>query len=309
MTEPGPVETPTTHQQRRKGGEPLIPDWLRIRAPGSEAYGATQDVLRRHAITTVCREALCPNQAECWQDRTATFMIGGEICTRGCRFCGVATAKKPPPPHPTEPERVAKAAAELGTEFVVLTSVDRDDLDDGAAGHWAATIRAVRAEIEGAGVETLVPDFRGETGHLDVVLDAGPDILSHNLETVPRLYPTIRPGARVSWSMRILRHAADRGFPAKTGLMVGLGETVPEILDLLAEARDNGVRIVTIGQYMRPGKRHAPVERYWRPEEFEELAGRVEDLGIPVVEAGPLVRSSYHAHRHARRLFELTARD
>lgn len=273
-----------------------------MRAPGGPGWQETREVLAGHGLNTVCREAQCPNQAECWTERTATFMIGGAECTRGCRFCAVATVKRPPPPDPHEPVRVAAAAAEMGMQFVVLTSVDRDDLPDGGAAHWAATIRAVRDAIPDVGIESLVPDFRGETSSLDVVLAAGPDVLSHNLETVPSLYRRIRPGAQVDWSLAILRHAAQRGFAAKTGLMLGFGETREEVLELCARARDAGVRILTLGQYLRPSPRHAEVVRYLTPEEFGELGEAVRALGIPVVESGPLVRSSYHAHRHAAAL-------
>jgi lipoic acid synthetase len=229
-------------------------------------------------------------------------MIGGDTCTRGCRFCAVATAKKPPPPDPSEPERVAAAARDLGARFAVITSVDRDDLPDQGAAHWAATIAAVKRQIAAVQIETLVPDFRGQTKLLDIVLDAGPDILSHNLETVPSLYSRIRPGARVDWSLKILAHAAQRGFIAKTGLMLGLGESVDELLALLSQARNAGVRIVTLGQYLRPSNWHAPVERYLTPAEFSDIGQAVRALGIEVVEAGPLVRSSYHAHQHAAAL-------
>lgn len=275
------------------------PAWIRVRAPGGPGWAETREVLTKHGLTTVCREAQCPNQAECWADHTATFMIGGAECTRGCRFCAVQTAKRPAPPDPDEPTRVASAAAAMGMRFVVITSVDRDDLPDGGAAHWAATIRAVRAAVPEVGIETLVPDFRGVVDHLDVVLEAGPDVLSHNLETVPSLYRQIRPGARVDWSLAILRRAAARGFVAKTGLMLGLGESRDEVLELCARAREAGVSIVTLGQYLRPSAWHAEVARYLSPEEFAELGEAVRALGIPVVEAGPLVRSSYHAHRHA----------
>lgn len=280
----------------------LHPEWIRVRAPTGDAVRATAAVLRRHGIVTVCREAMCPNQAECWQQGTATFMIGGDHCTRACRFCGVATAKAPPPPDPSEPARVAQAARDLGTRFAVITSVNRDDLPDQGAAHWAATLRALKAAIPGIGIEALVPDFRGDTGLLDIVLAAGPDVLSHNLETVPRLYPSIRGRARPSWSLQILRHAAATGVVAKTGIMLGLGETVDEVLEHLAEARAAGVTVVTIGQYLRPSPRHAPVQRFVTPQEFAELGARVRALGFAHVESGPLVRSSYHAHRHAAAL-------
>ncbi len=275
------------------------PEWIRVRVPGGDHWQATRKVLKEHGIVTVCREAVCPNQAECWQNKTATFMIGGDTCTRGCRFCAVATAKSPAPPDPTEPQRVARAARDLETKFAVVTSVDRDDLDDYGAGHWAATIRALRNEIPGVRIETLVPDFRGNTECLQTVLDARPDVLSHNLETVPRLYPTIRPGATTEWSLRILRYAADNGFVAKTGLMLGLGETNDEVLAFLEEAADTGLQIVTLGQYLQPTRRHAPVKRFVSPDEFLQIGEQVRALGVPVVEAGPLVRSSYHAHKHA----------
>lgn len=280
----------------------MHPDWIRVRAPGSAQYKATEQVLREHQIVTVCREAVCPNQAECWQNKTATFMIGGDTCTRGCRFCAIATAKRPPPPDPSEPERVAAAARDLGTCFAVITSVDRDDLPDQGAAHWAATISAIKHHIAGVQVEALVPDFGGQTALLDVVLHAGPDVLSHNLETVPSLYSRIRPGARVDWSLGILAHASKRGFITKTGLMLGLGEKLDEVLDLLVQARNAGVRIVTLGQYLRPSAWHAPVVRYLTPEEFINIGQQVRALGIDVVESGPLVRSSYHAHKHAEQI-------
>jgi lipoic acid synthetase len=280
------------------------PPWLRIRLETGDSYRAVRGLVEGLRLHTVCQEARCPNIYECWNDRTATFMILGDVCTRRCGFCAVATGR-PGAVDAGEPERVAEAVAHLGLEHAVITSVDRDDLPDGGAAHFAAVIAAVRRRRPGCEVEILTPDFRGVPRPLDIVLPAGPVVFSHNVETVPRLYEAARPGSRFERSVGLLRDAVRwrAGAPrplVKTGLMVGLGETddeLEEVFDLLAAA---GVEILTLGQYLRPTLRHLPVARYRHPDEFAALRTRALGRGFRHVEAGPLVRSSYHARRHAR---------
>jgi lipoic acid synthetase len=278
------------------------PSWLRIRLRTGGEYQEVRRLMAGLRLNTVCQEARCPNIYECWGDRTATFMILGDVCTRRCGFCAVATGR-PRGVDPEEPERVAEAAARLGLAHAVVTSVDRDDLPDGGAAHFAAVIRAVRRRNPDCEVEVLTPDFRGAARPLDTVLPAGPVVFSHNVETVPRLYPAARAGSRFDRSVALLRDAvAWRGGAArplvKTGLMVGLGENRDELLatfDVLAEA---GVEILTLGQYLRPTLDHLPVDRYVHPDEFASLREQALRRGFRHVEAGPLVRSSYHARRH-----------
>jgi lipoyl synthase len=279
------------------------PPWLRIRLRTGEEYQEVRGLMRGLRLHTVCEEARCPNIYECWGDRTATFMILGEICTRACGFCAVTTGKPAAGVDAGEPRRLAEAVEHLGLEHVVITSVDRDDLPDGGAGHFAAVIRAVRERRPACDVEVLTPDFRGVADAAAVVLAAGPAVFSHNVETVPRLYREARPGSRFDRSVALLRAAADlRGGGAKpvikTGLMVGLGETRDELVETLAAVRAAGVEILTVGQYLRPTLEHLPVARYYRPDEFEDLAAAGRAMGFRHVEAGPLVRSSYHAKRH-----------
>jgi lipoyl synthase len=274
------------------------PDWLKVRLPSGENYFELKKLMRSLGLNTVCESARCPNIAECWQHRTATFMILGNLCTRSCSFCTVPKGK-PLPLDWEEPERVADAAAAMGARYVVVTSVDRDDQPDGGAAIFARTIRALRERIKGVQVEVLIPDFRGSDEALGTVLEAAPDVLNHNTETVPRLYPVARRGSRYERSLRLLARSREvaPAIPTKSGLMVGLGETLPEVSDVLTDLARAGVDIVTIGQYLRPSGTQLPVARFYTPDEFAALKREGERLGIRHVESGPLVRSSYHAHQ------------
>ena len=279
------------------------PDWLKVRVPGGDNYFELKRLMRDLQLHTVCESARCPNVAECWGHRTATFMILGDLCTRTCAFCTVPKGK-PLPLDLAEPERVAQAAEAMGLRYVVVTSVDRDDQSDGGATIFARTIGALRRRIEGAQVEVLIPDFRGSAEALRIVLDAGPDVLNHNIETVPRLYPVVRRGSRFERSLGLLKRSREiaPSIPTKSGLMVGLGETFEEVASVLAELARVGVAIVTIGQYLRPSGRQLPVARFYTPDEFAALKREGERLGIGHVESGPLVRSSYHAHQQTEAL-------
>ncbi|MBI2963670.1 MAG: lipoyl synthase [Deltaproteobacteria bacterium] len=278
------------------------PPWLRARMPAGGAYFKTRGILADLRLTTVCQEALCPNIGECWAHSTATFLLMGESCTRSCGFCAVkhgATEQL----DPREPERVASAAARLGLKHVVVTSVNRDDLPDGGAGHFAATARAIKRHAVDCAVELLIPDFQGDERALRTVVDSPVDVLDHNTETVPRLYPTVRPGSRYARSLELLARAK-RMRPellVKSGVMAGLGETDEELLAVFGDLRAAGCDILTVGQYLRPSPEHLPVRRFVRPEEFAALRDRALALGFHHVEAGPLVRSSYHAWRHVER--------
>jgi lipoic acid synthetase len=279
------------------------PDWLRVRRAGGEDYHDVQRLLRRSRLHTICESGACPNRGECFNNRTATFMILGRACTRSCAFCNV-DGGCPEPVDPDEPRRLAEAVAELKLRFVVVTSVTRDELPDGGAAQFAAVIREIRRRVPGCGVEVLIPDFLGDPQALEAVLAAGPDILDHNLETVPRLYAAVRPQADYRRSLLVLRRArqlfgAIAPTRVKTGIMLGLGETRAEVESLMADCVAQGVDILTIGQYLQPTPAHHPVERYWEPDEFRELARAGRALGLPWVEAGPLVRSSYHAREQA----------
>ena len=283
------------------------PDWLRIRLSTPEPYHRVRRLMDGLNLNTVCEEARCPNIYECWgQHGTATFMILGDTCTRRCGFCAVHTGRPAPGVDADEPARVAKAAATMGLRHVVVTSVDRDDLPDGGAGHFADTIRAIREQVPGAAVEVLTPDFRGVADALDIVLEARPEVFSHNMETVPRLYRQARPGSRYRRSVDLLREAAARRDAGtydgrvKTGLMVGLGETTPELEATIADIRAAGTGILTIGQYLQPTREHLPVDRWVHPDEFARLREFALGLGFSHCESGPLVRSSYHAHEHVR---------
>jgi lipoyl synthase len=273
------------------------PDWLKVRLPGGDNYFELKRLMRGHGLHTVCESARCPNIAECWNHRTATFMILGDLCTRSCSFCSVPKGK-PLPVDFEEPERVAAAAEAMGILYVVVTSVDRDDQPDGGAGVFAGTIAALRRRITGVRVEVLIPDFRGSDTALQIVLAARPDILNHNTETVPRLYPVARRGSRYERSLRLLARSCEMApeIPTKSGLMVGLGETLEEVSSVLADLAHAGLDIVTIGQYLRPSGNQLPVARFYTPDEFADLKREGERLGIRHVESGPLVRSSYHAH-------------
>lgn len=279
------------------------PEWLKVRANTTGEYEEVRRMMRRLSLVTVCEEARCPNIHECWaRERTATFMLMGDVCTRHCGFCAVGKGA-PGTLDPDEPERVAEAAAELGLSHAVVTSVNRDDLADGGAAHFASTIRAIRRRSPGCTVEVLIPDFCGDAAALETVLAEEPEILNHNTETVRRLYRRVRPEAKYEQSLELLaradarRRAAGSRLRTKSGLMVGLGETLDELLETLGDLRGAGCDIATVGQYLQPYERRLPVERYYTPAEFEEIRRRGEALGFLRVESGPLVRSSYHARR------------
>ena len=276
------------------------PDWLKVRAPGSPGYLRLKHLLRDLDLRTVCEEAACPNIGECWNHGTATFMILGDTCTRSCGYCNV-THGAPNAVDAGEPGRVGAAVAHLSLDHVVVTSVDRDDLPDGGASAFAATIRAIKNAAPTSAVEVLIPDFTGRVRDVETVLDAEPDILNHNIETVARLYRTARPGGRYDRALDLLDHAQHYRprTPTKSGLMVGLGEEPREVEVTLADLRKAGCDIVTIGQYLQPSAAHLPVARYYAPDEFSELACVARGLGFGHVEAGPLVRSSYHAHEQS----------
>jgi lipoic acid synthetase len=272
------------------------PDWIRVKAPTSPQYHATREIMRGLKLTTVCEEAACPNIGECWSKRHATFMIMGDVCTRACAFCNVATGK---PAHldPDEPRRVGEALAKLGLEHVVVTSVDRDDLADGGARHFAQTIASIRAASPKTTIEILTPDFKNKPQALDIILADRPDVYNHNLETVPRLYATIRPGARYFTSLQLLARVKEKD-PAmftKSGMMVGLGETKEEVLQVMDDLRAADVDFLTIGQYLQPTIKHAAVDRFVTPDEFNAYAAAARAKGFLMVSASPLTRSSYHA--------------
>lgn len=280
------------------------PEWLKVRLPGGDNYHDLKGIVRGLGLHTVCKSARCPNVGECWARRTATFMILGNLCTRRCGFCAVPKGKPAGEADGAEPERVAEAAERMGLKYAVVTSVDRDDLRDGGAAIFARTIEALRRRIPGCKVEVLIPDFRGSDAALEMVLAAQPDVLNHNIETVPRLYPAARRGSYYDRSLRLLRRSRELNpaIPTKSGLMVGLGETFEEICVALRDLAAAGVDIVTVGQYLRPSGDQLPVARFYSPEEFAALKREGLRLGIRHVEAGPLVRSSYHAHEQASSL-------
>ena len=273
-----------------------IPSWIRVRVTEGENFKDLKQVVRSRRLHTVCEEARCPNIFDCWNRRTATFMILGDVCTRACRFCAV-TSGRPSELDLGEPLRVAESVAELGLKHAVITSVDRDDLLDGGAGIFARTIRAIRRRSPGTTIEVLTPDFQGDLSAVGTVVEAGPDIFNHNTETVSRLYSRIRPKAVYANSLALLRHvkALAPSMVTKSGLMVGLGETEDELLDVFRNMREHSIDVLTVGQYLRPSKKHAEVVRYYAPEEFARLKVRAIEMGFGHVEAGPLVRSSYHA--------------
>jgi lipoyl synthase len=279
------------------------PDWLKVRAPGSENYHRLKGIMRSLGLHTVCEEANCPNIGECWHHGTATFMILGDTCTRSCGYCNV-THGRPKPPEEREPANVASAIHAMALAHVVITSVDRDDLADFGASHFARTIGETRARIPSCRIEVLIPDFKGDESALRSVLDAGPDVLNHNIETVPRMYRMARPGGRYDRALELLdrsRTYAPR-IPTKSGLMVGLGENWDELVATLRDLRAAGCQIVTIGQYLRPSIANLPMSRYYTPAEFAELKHIGLELGFGHVESGPLVRSSYHAHEQIESL-------
>jgi lipoyl synthase len=276
------------------------PAWFKVPPPGGPRYRQLNRQIRDENLHTVCQEAACPNVGECWERGTATFMILGDTCTRRCGFCNVKTGK-PTWHDPLEPLRVARSVARMGLRHAVITSVDRDDLPDYGAGAFVGVIRSIRLQAPGCKVEVLTPDFRGQEMPLARVIAERPDVFNHNVEVVPRLYPVARRGSRWDRSLRVLRNAKEMGGEevlTKSGLMVGLGETHDELVDAFGDLREQGVQILTVGQYLRPTERHLPVVRYWHPEEFTALEQAALALGFEHVAAGPLVRSSYHADEH-----------
>jgi len=272
------------------------PSWLKVRAPGGPQYLRLKGLMREWNLHSVCEEAHCPNIGECWEDLTATFMILGDVCTRNCGYCAV-THGRPQWEDREEPERVGRAVRELGLEHVVITSVNRDDLADGGAAHFAATVGAIRRHAPACRVELLIPDFQGQGEALDAVIAAGPDILNHNTETVPRLYKRARHGGRYERTLDIFRRSrrVAPGLLTKSGIILGLGEERHELVATMRDLREAGVSILTLGQYLRPSAQHLPVARYYHPDEFRELGEIGRALGFAHVESGPLVRSSYHA--------------
>jgi lipoyl synthase len=279
------------------------PDWIRVKAPTSAAYAETRKLMRRLGLHTVCEEAACPNIGECWTQKHATVMILGSVCTRACAFCNVKTGK-PDLLDPHEPEHVAEAVAELGLQHIVITSVDRDDLDDGGAAQFVAVIEKIRAAAPNTTIEILTPDFLRKPGAIETVAAAGPDVYNHNLETVPRLYATIRPGARYFHSLKLLDTAkkVNPSLFTKSGLMVGLGETKEEVYQVMDDLRAADVDFLTIGQYLQPTPNHAPVARFVPPDEFADMARMARGKGFLMVSASPLTRSSYHAGEDFERL-------
>lgn len=276
------------------------PPWLKARFPAGGRFAETVALIRQHQLRTVCEEARCPNIGECWAAGEAAFIILGEVCTRSCGFCAV-TSGRPQGLDPLEPLRLARAVEILGLDYAVITSVNRDDLPDGGAAVFAAAVRAVRRRVPGCRVEILTPDWQGNWQALRTVVEARPFVYNHNLETVPRLYRRVRPKARYERSLELLRRVKeiDSTLTTKSGLMVGLGETLAEVLEVMADLRAAQCDVVTIGQYLQPDSKHLPVVRYWQPEEYETLRQAGQRLGFRHVEAGPLVRSSYHAGRQA----------
>jgi lipoic acid synthetase len=294
-TEPPKVQLPIVGQKPRKRRHP---DWIRVQMPTKPAYFELKKRVEELNLHTVCASASCPNIGECWSRRALTIMILGDICTRSCRFCDVVTGR-PLPVDEEEPGRVAQMLSELDLEHTVITCVDRDDLKDGGAAHWAETITRTRSACPSMSIEILTGDFKGNTDDVDTVLAADPDVFSHNLETVPRLSREVRVQASYPRSYKILEHARNRDAITKTGLMLGLGEEIEEVREVIRELAQMRIDIVTFGQYLQPSTRHMPVARYVEPAEFQELAAYGMSLGIAHVEAGPLVRSSYHADGQA----------
>jgi lipoic acid synthetase len=294
MTEPVPRHPEKAH--RPDNPVPRKPAWIRVKAPVSREYAETRALMRRLGLNTVCEEAACPNIGECWARKHATVMILGSVCTRACAFCNVATGK-PDPLDPHEPEHVAEAVAALGLAHVVVTSVDRDDLDDGGAGQFVRTIRAIRARAPATTIEVLTPDFLRKEGAVEAVVAARPDVYNHNLETVPRLYPSIRPGARYFASLRLLQRVKelDPSLFTKSGIMVGLGEDKAEVAQVMDDLRSAEVDFLTIGQYLQPTPKHAAVARFVTPDEFAAYARIAYGKGFLMVSSSPLTRSSHHA--------------
>lgn len=274
------------------------PQWLRIKLPDAIKSGEIRQILAERNLNTICASGMCPNRGECWCAGTATFMIGGDICTRACRFCAVKTGRPKTPPDITEIDNIVKSIHELKLKHAVITSVDRDDLPDGGARHWAALIRAIHRDCPGVTIEALIPDFQGDTHLIDLVIAENPDVISHNLETVRRLTSEVRCSATYDRSLSVLQHIADSGIRSKSGIMLGLGETPGEILQTMDDLIRVGCRIMTIGQYLQPSLAHYPVKAYISPETFEQYRLIGIEKGFRHIESSPFVRSSYHAERH-----------
>ncbi len=311
-TVPPSVQSPLRHPEKRTKPDnpiPRKPAWIRVKAPTSKGYFETRDLMRGKGLHTVCEEAGCPNIGECWAKKHATFMIMGETCTRACAFCNVATGQ-PKALDPMEPVNVANAVKELGLAHVVVTSVDRDDLADGGAAHFAAVIANIREFSPGTTIEVLTPDFMHKQGAIEVVAAAKPDVFNHNIETAPRLYPTIRPGARYFTSLELLSRVKriDPSIFTKSGLMVGLGESKTEVLQVMDDLRAAEVDFITIGQYLQPTPKHAAIDRFVTPDEFGSYARQARGKGFLMVSASPLTRSSYHAGDDFLRLREARER-
>ena len=276
-----------------------LPHWMKMKMPKGESYSRVKNIVGRNHLHTICSSGNCPNIGDCWSKGTATFMILGDICTRSCKFCGVKTGR-PMAPDYTEPDRVAESVKLMQLKHCVLTSVDRDDMDDGGAEIWALTIKRIKLLNNGITIEALIPDFRGNKGSLQKILNAAPEIISHNLETVERLTPVIRSVAKYSTSLEVLKYLADSGATVKTGIMVGLGEKEEEIYQTMESALQTGCKIFTIGQYLQPTLKHMPVAAYISPEEFEKFKAVGLNMGFKIVESAPLVRSSYNAEKHTQ---------
>jgi lipoic acid synthetase len=285
-------------EKRERPDSPVLrkPEWLRVKAPGSAGYNETRKIVRDGGLHTVCEEAACPNIGECWSQKHATLMIMGDVCTRACAFCNVRTGL-PQALDPDEPRRVGEAVAQMGLAHVVITSVDRDDLADGGGAHFAEVVREIRRQAPGTTIEILTPDFLRKPGAAEIVIDSTPDVFNHNLETVPRLYLEIRPGARYYHSLRLLERVKERDPSrfTKSGLMVGLGETKAEIMQVMDDMRSAGVDFITIGQYLQPTRKHAAIERFVTPEEFKAYEAIARAKGFLMVSSSPLTRSSHHA--------------
>ncbi len=289
--------------EKRRGDLGKRPDWLKVKLPTGENYKQVLDLMRKSKLNTVCEEARCPNLAECWSHKTATFMILGDTCTRSCGFCNVKLGL-PTELDLDEPRRVAESVEQLGLRHVVITSVNRDELKDGGAGIFSETVKLIKSKMPDCTVEILIPDFKGEEHAFEIIMENPPDILNHNLETVKRLYHAVRPQAKYERSLEVINWFHEKGLRTKSGIMVGIGETKEEVLELMRDLKDANCDIMTIGQYLQPTKNHLPVDRYVTLDEFALYREEGLKMGFMAVESGPLVRSSYHADKHARDMWE-----
>lgn len=296
LSELCPMSTPTSPSSNPKQRVPK-PKWLRVKLPTGEAYREVRNIVSEHKLHTICESGHCPNMGECWGEGTATFMILGNICTRSCGFCNVNTGK-PLEVDVMEPGRVARSVKLMGVKHAVITSVDRDDLPDGGAEIWAQTVRAIRHQSPGTTLETLIPDFAGKWDNLQRIIQVAPEVVSHNLETVRRLTKSVRIQAKYDRSLEVLKRLGDAGLRTKSGVMLGLGETVEEVVETMEDLRSVGCQVVTLGQYLQPTPKHLPVAEFVHPDVFAELETRGKAMGFRHVESGPLVRSSYHAEKH-----------